>query len=71
MVLPSIAADNMADLEQLRRITPFMCNVKFGNSLPEVRQQCCSLAPCPALCPMQLSSVAGAVPQLSAYLCPP
>jgi hypothetical protein len=28
----------MADLEQLRRLTPFMCNVKFGNSLPEVSQ---------------------------------
>jgi hypothetical protein len=39
VVLPSIAADNMEDLEQLRRQTPFMCNVKFGNSLPEVRQQ--------------------------------
>lgn len=26
----------MPDLEQLRRVTPFMCNIRFRNNLPEV-----------------------------------
>lgn len=26
----------MSDLEQLRRVTPFMCNIRFRNNLPEV-----------------------------------
>jgi len=36
VVVPTIAADNMSDLEQLRRVTPFMCNIRFRNNLPEV-----------------------------------
>lgn len=34
--IPSIAADQTDELLRLRRETPFICNIRFKNDLPEV-----------------------------------
>ncbi|WIA18195.1 hypothetical protein OEZ85_009668 [Tetradesmus obliquus] len=33
---PAVAADGTAELERLRRDTPFICNIRFKNDLPEI-----------------------------------